>query len=319
MTEMNKHERVKAALDGKAVDRPPVSFWFHYFDELRVGEACVQAHADYYRQTDIDFIKVMSDGYFEYPVPDTIKEAEDWLKLKPLEPSHPYIREQIERARGIREATNGECPVFYSVFAPFSSIRFGTNNDLVMRHLTSNPQAVLHALDIIAESNALLAELLITEGGCDGIYYCLQGGEQNRFTARQYKEWITPSDRKVLEHANRFSSYNLLHFCGWAGVKNHLEVWRDYPAKAVNWAVSVEEISLRQGQDFFGGKAVIGGFDNRPGSVLYTGNKAELNAAVQDIIMNFGGNGLLIGADCSLDNTIDPGQIRRVVMAAAGA
>ncbi|MEK5448388.1 uroporphyrinogen decarboxylase family protein [Paenibacillus sp. FSL R7-0331] len=318
MTEMNKHERVKAALDGKAVDRPPVSFWFHYFDELRVGEACIQAHADYYRQTDIDFIKVMSDGYFEYPVPDTIREAGDWLNLKPLEPSHPYIREQIERARGIREATNGECPVFYSVFAPFSSIRFGTANDLVMRHLTQNPEAVIHALDVIAESNALLAELLITEGGCDGIYYCLQGGEQSRFTARQYKEWITPSDRKVLEHANRFSSYNLLHFCGWAGVKNHLEVWRDYPAKAVNWAVSVEEMSLRQGQDFFGGKAVIGGFDNRPGSVLYTGNKAELDAGVQDIMKDFAGNGLLIGADCSLENTIDPGQIRKVVMAAAG-
>lgn len=318
MTVMNKHERVKAALDGRDVDRPPVSFWFHYFDELREGQACIDAHAAYYRQTDIDFIKVMSDGYFEYPVSDTIREAADWLELVPLDQSHPYIQEQLERARGIRKATNGECPVFYSVFAPFSSIRFGTSDSLVMRHLAQQPEAVMYALDVIAQSNALLAELLLTEGGCDGIYYCLQGGEQNRFTAGQYRKWITPSDRKVLEHANRFSSYNLLHFCGWAGVKNHLEVWRDYPAKAVNWAVAVEDMSLRQGQDFFGGKAVIGGFDNRPGSVLYTGNGGQLRSAVQEIIRDFAGNGLLIGADCSLANTIDPGQIRKVVLSAAG-
>lgn len=303
------------ALDGKRVDRPPVSFWFHFFDELRVGQACVDAHVDYYRKSDIDFIKVMSDGYFEYPIPEHIKQAKDWYTLKPLDRSHPYITEQVERMKGIRSATDGECPIFYSVFAPFSSIRFGTSNDLVMQHLQEDADAVLYALNVIAETNALLTELLITEGSCDGIYYCLQGGEQNRFSAEQYQQWIMPSDRYVLDRANQLSSYNLLHFCGWAGIKNHLEVWKDYPAKAVNWAVFIEEISLHEGQAYFGGKAVIGGFDNREGSLLYTGDQAEITQYVQQLQQQFHGDGLLIGADCSISADINRAQIKKVVEA----
>lgn len=317
MKAMSKYERVMAALAGKEVDRPPVSFWFHFFDEDRVGQNCVDAHAAHYRRTDIDFVKVMSDGYFEYPVPEGIREAADWRSLEPLDRDHPYIREQIQRAVGIRKATGGECPIFYSVFAPFSSIRFGTSDELVMRHLEEDPEAIMHALDAIAETNGLLAELLIAEGGCDGIYYCLQGGEQNRFTAERYREWISPSDLKVLERANRHSEWNLLHFCGWAGVRNHLEVWRDYPARAVNWAVFVEGLGLAEGKEFFGGKAVIGGFDNRRGTVLYTGDGNQLQDATREIIQEFGGgNGLLIGADCSLDHDIEPERLRSVVLAA---
>lgn len=312
---MDKYTRVMRALDGKSVDRPPVSFWFHFFDELRVGQACVDAHVDYYRQSDIDFIKVMSDGYFEYPIPAHIENAADWYTLKPLDRLDPYIVEQVERMKGIRQAVGEECPVFYSVFAPFSSIRFGTSDDLVMKHLQENPDAVLYALNVIAETNALLAELLITEGGSDGIYYCLQGGEQNRFTAEQYKQWISPSDRYVLDHINRFSDNNLLHFCGWAGIKNHLDVWREYPAKAVNWAIFIEEMGLKEGQQYFGGKAVIGGFDNREGSLLYTGSQEEITQYVNQLRDEFKGEGLLIGADCSISADVERSQVKKVVNA----
>lgn len=83
-----------------------------------------------------------------------------------------------------------------------------------------------------------------------------------------YRELIGPSDRAVLEHANRFSENNVLHCCGWAGIPNHLEVWQDYPAKAINWACFIEDMDLTQGKAFFGGKCVLGGFDNRPCGVL---------------------------------------------------
>ena len=50
----------------------------------------------------------------------------------------------------------------------------------------------MQALDVIAQTNALLAELLITEAGCDGVYYCVQGGEYDRFTPEEYRKIITP-------------------------------------------------------------------------------------------------------------------------------
>ena len=103
-----------------------------------------------------------------------------------------------------------------------------------MAHLRKKPEAILYALDVIAQDNALLCEKLITEAGIDGVYYCVQGGEKDRFTPEEYRLLITPSDLKVLEHANRFSDTNVLHCCGWAGIPNHLQVWQDYPAKAIN-------------------------------------------------------------------------------------
>lgn len=47
--------------------------------------------------------------------------------------------------------------------------------------------------------------------------------------------------------------------CGWAGNKNQLSLWQDYPAKAVNWAVHVEGLDLEKGRYFMGGRTVLGG------------------------------------------------------------
>ena len=79
--------------------------------------------------------------------------------------------------------------------------------------------------------------------------------------------------RKVLDHANKFSQNNILHCCGWAGDKNRMEVWQDYEAKVYNWAVFIEGMSLAEGRKFFHDKCIMGGFDNRPQGVLYSGTK----------------------------------------------
>ena len=78
-----------------------------------------------------------------------------------------------------------------------------------MEHVRSDPNAVMRALDAIAQSNALLAEKLITEAGCDGVYYCVQSGEPNRFKPEEYRKIVRPSDLYVLEHANRFLKITL--------------------------------------------------------------------------------------------------------------
>ena len=46
-------------------------------------------------------------------------------------------------------------------------------------------------------------------------------------------------------------SVNILHCCGWSGDKNRVEVWKNYKAAAVNWAVYVEDMDLNVGRDFF--------------------------------------------------------------------
>ncbi len=322
---MDKRTRVLNAMNKKDVDHVPVGFWFHFSGEEAAGEACVQAHPRYYREKDLDFVKIMCDGYFPYPLPE-IRKAEDWKKLKPLDADHPFIREQVERAKAVVEEIGAERCVFYNVFAPFSSLRFGAeaigiSDGQVMSFIREERNAVMYALDVIAQSNALLAELLITEAGCDGVYYCVQGGEYDRFTPEEYRSVITPSDLYVLEHANRFSDNNILHMCGWAGNRNQLAIWQDYPAKVVNWAVFVEGMSLEDGRYFVDGRTALGGFETHwdettQQGIIYTGSREELQAYTRNLILNHGKTGLMLGGDCTIDARLDWERIRWVVEAA---
>lgn len=322
---MDKRTRVLNAMNKKEVDHVPVGFWFHFGGEEAVGDACVKAHLNYYRETDLDFVKIMCDNYFPFPLPE-IKCAADWRKVKPLAEDHPFIREQVERAKAIVEAIGSERCVFYNVFAPFSSLRFGAealglSDADVMAHIREDKNAVMQALDRIGQSNALLAELLIAEAGCDGVYYCVQGGEYDRFTPQEYRALIRPSDLYVLEHANRFSDNNIIHMCGWAGNRNQLSIWQDYPAKVVNWAVHVEGLDLEEGRYFIGGRTSLGGFETHwdehtQQGILYTGNKQELQEYTRNMILNHGKIGMMLGGDCTIDAKLSWERIRWVVEAA---
>lgn len=312
---MTKRERVIRAMQNQPVDRPPVGFWFHFSREDSLGQRCVDAHLRYYNNVDVDIAKLMCDGYFDYPNPvaKAVKEPGDWYAMQPLGPDSEFIRGQVERAKAVKAGLKSDCLVLYNVFAPFSSIRFGTSDELVMRHLREDPRAIEYALDVIAQDNALLCEKLITEAGIDGVYYCVQGGEKDRFTPDEYRRYITPSDLKVLEHANRFSGYNVLHCCGWAGIPNNLEVWRDYPAAAVNWACFIENMGLSEGKEFFGGKCVLGGFDNRATGLMYNGTREEIQEFTRELVQKSGSTGVMLGADCTLPATVDVNHIQWVV------
>ena len=156
---MDKRTRVRRAMDKLPVDHVPVSFWYHFKGEEMLGEPCAQAHVRYVREADVDFVKIMCDSYFAYPLPE-IREPSDWYKLRPIGRDAPYIKDQVWRAKRIVELTGGECCAFYTLFAPFSTIRFSAPDELVMEHLREDENAVLYALDVIAQDNALLGNLL---------------------------------------------------------------------------------------------------------------------------------------------------------------
>ena len=312
---MNKKERVLRAFNNQETDKTPVSFWYHMPEDMDLDKECVQAHLDYYRTCDVDFLKIMCDGYFDYPNPvaKNIASPKEWYNMKPLGAEHPFIREQVERAKSLVKQLNGECCTFYNVFCPMSYLRFGTSEELLMQHIKEDPEAVKYAFSVIAKDAAELSRLLIEEAGCDGIYYCVQNAEKFRFSYEEYRNLVTPSDLYVLEEANKYSENNILHCCGWAGDENRVEVWQDYPAKAVNWAVYVEHMNLAEGKQFFGGKCVIGGFDNRSGGVLLSGTKEQVEQETEKLVAEAGKTGVILGADCTLPRGTDLNRICWVV------
>ncbi len=310
---MNARQRTLSAMRGEPVDRPPYSFWQHMRPGENWGQPCVDAHIRFAQETGVDFLKVMNDGM---PAPfdlESIHAAEDWLKLRPRFGQNPYISEMLSRAGKIVETVGKDVVVHLNVFAPLALIR-RVSDEKLKRHIEEKPEAVKHALNVIAEEQAYLAEHAIRDMGCDGCVVRFQGAELQRFTPEEFEEYVRPYDMRVLEAANRASDYNIVHFCGWDGWKNRLSLWRTYPGRAVNWAIYVDGMDLVRGREYFGNRSVFGGFDNRRQGLLCTQNQRvvmeETIRLVADYREAFDGiQGLMIGADCSLHPDFDRQRI----------
>lgn len=312
---MNNRERFYAAMDQKPVDRVPVGFWHHFFGENWTGQNSINSHIGYYQRNALDFLKIMCDGYFEYPFSCKIETASDWARIRPLGKNSEYIRGQVERAKALNDVFQADRVCLYNVFVPFTVIRHSTDNEMVMAHLRENPKAIHHAMKVVAQDTVDLITALMEEAGCDALYLPLQGAEVDRFAPEEYEEVVRPYDKLIFDVANFYSDYNIAHLCAWAGTPNQLELWQNVPVKCVNWAVSIENLSLPEGRKFFGGKTCLGGFDNRPGGILNTGTEEQIKAYTKDLIRSYGTTGLILGADCSIPADIDEDHIRWVIEA----
>lgn len=311
---MNKRERVIAAFHGEETDHVPVCMWKHVPPELWDNdEAFIQNQLDAYKNTDVDFVKLSADKFFCWPAPvlDGITSAKELYNIRPLGPDHPYIRNQIERTKKIISRLNGECVALYLVFAPLSYLRLQVGYPMMMQLIREDPEAMKYACDVIADDVKALAKGIIEEAGVDGIFYSVQNGEENRFTYEEYRNWVTPSDKKVLDYINTLSDMNAIHFCAWEEIPNRLSVWADYHAPVISWSRYIDMEDIEQAKQHFQA-TVWGGFDNRPGTLIYTATKEELEAEVRSLIRQGGKKGYILGADCSIHDELDEERIRWV-------
>ena len=315
---MDKRERVIAALHGQQVDHVPVCMWKHVPPEYWTDDDRFAAcQAQFLQDTDVDFMKLSGDKYFGWPSPalQGIESADSLYRVKPLGADHPFIRGQIERTRKVVKAIGSECPSLYLVFVPLSCIRLAIGYPKMMRLIREDPKAMKHACAVVAEDLKLLVQGLIQEAGVDGIFYSVQNGEETRFTAEEYRDWVMPSDREVLDYANSLSDMNAIHFCAWEEIPNRLSVWSDYHAPVISWSRYFDIMDIAEAKAHFG-CTVWGGFDNRPGTLLYTADRKELEKETESLIAQGGKNGYILGADCSIHDELPVERIRWITEAA---
>lgn len=313
---MSKRQFVLNAFDNKETERVPVGFWFHFVPDGLWTESeenlaqNINGHDRFYKDFDPDFVKIMSDGYFVYPNPSIadVKSAADLNRIKAVNPTE-WIEKQVKLVKSVRERFGEEVATFYNIFAPATYLKWqleleGGGNvfgpSLFTSYVNENPQAVANALNEIGKDIAALAKAVIAEGGADGIYLSAQNIQTSNLDKEGYLTYIAPSEVAILNAANEVSDYNILHICGYEGAKNDLSTYVDYPAKAVNWAAVVEGIPLEEGKKLFGGKAVIGGFDNTVKGILYKGSEQQIKAETQRLLENAGTTGVILGADCTV-------------------
>ena len=251
---MDKIERVTRAFKGEEVDHIPVCLWKHIPPTLWKDELFIKAQMDFYKETDVDFIKLSADKYFCWPAPvlKDIQSAKQLYDIKPLGAHHPHIRGQINRTKKIMEEINGECLAFYLIFCPLSYLRLEIGYPKMMQFMEEDPEAVLYAENVIAQDVKVLVKGIIEEAKVAGIFYSVQNAEENRFTYETYRKYITPPEKEVLDYANTLSDMNVLHCCGWEGIPNRLEDWADYKTAVVSWARYIEGLDVKEAKEKFG-------------------------------------------------------------------
>jgi uroporphyrinogen decarboxylase len=323
---MTNKERLFKAFRNESTDRVPLGFWFHFLPDPRVDsledasltEQNYQGHKHFIETFHPDFVKIMSDGFFGYPgvISDLVKQAEDLLKVAVVAKDHPWVSEQEKLVRRV-VALQPDTAYFYNIFSPSTILRIYVGKEKYLEWLKTAPEKLSAGLDRIAEGVTLQVHAAIA-GGADGIYFSVQNPDIAAISDEEYRKYVSPSDLKVLNVANEISNVNILHICGYEGVKNRLNFWTGYKAAAYNWAVNVEGVSLVQGKKLFGDSAVIGGFANTKDSLIYKGSKEEIQQFVRDLIRDMGKRGVIIGADCTVPSDIDLSRLMWVREAAEG-
>ena len=315
---MKKKQRILNAIQGKAVDRVPTSWYTHFSDQ---HDNTVADQVRWTRETDMDMLCIETDGFMQFDCGKVdLIDPETLSALRPHRSDDWYIEGQVDRARRIAEGLRDGAAVTYMIFTPFSTIKHSTGSEfLVMQLLKEHPKAVRHAMTVIEEDNFQLMERLSREAGLDGIFLSLQNNEIDRFTREEYAAELQAWDDHQIAKAKELFPYTVLHLCAWRGIPNRMETWRSHDCEIVNWASHIEiDLGLHQGRRFFNPRsAVMGGFDNRSCGVLHWGDEAQIKAYTRQLIESAGDRRLILSADCSVQGDTPAEHLRWVAEASA--
>ncbi|MDR2052779.1 MAG: hypothetical protein LBP80_05120 [Treponema sp.] len=312
----------------------------------KLFQTTLEGHRKYLRDVPYGAVKVMTEGYF---MPSSLRDLRDYRadslrKIRPMDPHDPWIEEQVELCRQVAQMTEGRSAVFWTIFSPlfylifrsvcgalqnkalnavfgqlgkvkifdnfFKNIRLGKFRQLINSGiLESDLGAFLHAHGCLTADLKVLAGRILKEGGADGIFLSVQSVDG--LSGENYRKYIAPDEREILDYARGISDYNILHICG-QNFKNDVTNYAGYNAKLYNWPAFASGPTLREGKAFFGGKAVIGGFGEGKDDLLYTGSREEIEAFTEKLIKDTGRRGLIMGADCAIPGDINRDHLRWV-------
>ena len=150
-------------------------------------EKNIQGHKRFIRDLHPDFIKLMSDGYFAYPNPviGKGKSLQELAEIEPLGEDHPWIREQVELVKKIKQEFTEDIVAIYNIFAPVTYLKWllgevSGGDDLIADFLVQDPQKLKKVLDVIAQDIASLSQSIIRDAGADGILSLIHISEPTR-------------------------------------------------------------------------------------------------------------------------------------------
>jgi uroporphyrinogen decarboxylase len=322
---MDKRERVLAAVRGRPVDRPPVSFWRHAPDVDHSAAGLAQAMLAFQRRWDLDFIKVMSSGV--YCVEDwgcavayqgspygakqctrhAVQSRRDWERIRARDPGAGALGRELEALRLIAAGRADDAPILHTVFSPLPIAR-KLAGDRLVEDLRQEPAAVEPALHAITDTMARHARAAL-EAGADGLFLATQAAAPEAVTEPEWARFDRPGIHRMLDAVAGRSAFTLLHLHG-------REIYFDQaaalPVHAVNWHDRLTGPRLGEARARFGG-ALVGGLSE--GRTLLHGPPDAADAEVRDAVAQTGGRGIVIGPGCVLPLATPDAHLEAVVAA----
>jgi uroporphyrinogen decarboxylase len=307
----NKRDSMLNLLNMKSTqDYIPAAFFIHFDPSRHFGSAAVEKHLEYFRATNMDFVKIQYERTFP-PIAE-IKKPEDWGKM----PSYKldFYAPELEAVKGLVQAAKKEALVLVTLYSPFMCAGHTATLPLLTAHFRENPAAVKKGLEIITDSLLLFVKECIRLG-VDGFYASTQGGEAGRFEdPRIFKNYIRPYDLVLMNEMNRACQFNILHVCDYNGLYADFSPFLDYPGHLVNCnpRLTTKKVAWKDIAQLFK-RPCMGGLDRH--GIIVTGQQAEIEKAVNEVLHE-ASQPFVLGADCTLPSDIPWENIRTAIAAA---
>ncbi|HLK14181.1 MAG TPA: uroporphyrinogen decarboxylase family protein, partial [Fimbriimonadaceae bacterium] len=208
---MNKRESLLKYLDGGEAGGPaPAAFFMHFGDAYRAGKAAIDRHAEFFRFTGMDFVKIQ----FELSFPKVEVWSPDGFAGIPSLPLAHY-EPMLEVVKGVVEQLGSEALVVLTLYSPFMIAGQMAGNAAVIDGLESDPEPVYAALERITESLSGFVHACKALG-LDGFYHSTQGGESRRFKGQEtFLKWVKPIDMRLMKAIEAEFKFNILHICDY--------------------------------------------------------------------------------------------------------
>ena len=320
---LSRRERVLAAVSGDPVDRPPMSFWGHFYDREQTAADLADATLEAQDRFDWDFVKLnprasyhvenwgVSFLYAGDPLTKPVRTAYpihdpgDYEKIQPLPPDSGALGEQLEAIRLVRRGLPDDVLLLETVFLPLAIVADLAQTGIAVRdHLKSDPDRVQAALESVTRTFTGFVTRAL-EAGADGIFFAtVDWGTRDLWTFAEYREIAGPYDRRLLAAAQG-ARFNVLHVCR---PKNFLLQLADYPVHAFSWAATdPTNPNLAEGLQAIRG-AAVGGIGHEDALVVPE-NELALSQLEEGFSLT-GGRRWIVAPGCSILPQTPPDRLR---------
>jgi len=308
---VSKRERMMQWLAGKTdPGYTPAGFFLHFGPAYKNGLAAARRHMEFFRHTDMDFVKVQFEQTYERQ--PFLQKPADWAKLTLrkvdfYEPLLVTVRELVRDAKR-------DTLILMTLYSPYMCAGHCATGPLLRQHLTENPDAVKKGLEVLIESQMIFVRACI-EAGVDGFYMSTQGSEAGQLASPAlFAKYVKPADLVAMNEIQKRCAFNILHVCDYNAPYANYDAVRDYPGHVVNCNPKLTggEMSWQQINTYFK-RPCMGGLDRH--GILASGTNEQVEAEIKRAIAG-APRQFMLGADCTVAGELSWDRLRHAIAVA---